>query len=77
MKKAQGAIVDEPQAGSPAAKAGIKAGDVITAVDGKEMKDGRDLARTIAGMAPGTEVKLDIWHNGETKSITDAGADAE
>jgi serine protease Do len=70
MKAAQGAIVDEPQTGSPAAKAGLKAGDVITAVDGKEMKDGRDLARTIAGMAPGTEVKLDIWHNGETKTAS-------
>ncbi len=34
------------------------------------MKDGRDLARTIAGMAPGTEVKLDIWHNGETKTAS-------
>jgi serine protease Do len=70
MKKAQGAIVDEPQAGSPAAKAGLKAGDVILAVDGKEMKDGRNLARTIAGIAPGTEVKLDIWHNGETKTAS-------
>jgi len=70
MKTAQGAIVDEPQAGSPAAKAGLKAGDVILAVDGNEMKDGRDLARTIAGMAPGTEVKLDIWHNGETKTAS-------
>jgi serine protease Do len=70
MKKAQGAIVDEPQSGSPAAKAGLKAGDVIIAVDGKEMKDGRDLARTIAGMAPGTEVKLDIWDNGETKTAS-------
>jgi serine protease Do len=70
MKKAEGAIVDEPQAGSPAAKAGLKAGDVIIAVDGKEMKDGRDLARTIAGIAPGTDVKLDIWHNGETKTVS-------
>jgi serine protease Do len=69
MKKAQGAIIDEPQSGSPAAKAGLKAGDVIIAVDGKDMKDGRDLARTIANIAPGTEVKLDVWHNGETKTV--------
>jgi len=70
MKQAEGAIVDEPQAGSPAAKAGLKAGDVITAVDGKTMKDGRDLARTIASIAPGTAVKLDVWHNGETKTVS-------
>jgi serine protease Do len=40
--------IREPQAGSPAAKAGLRAGDVITAVDGKEMKDGPDLVRTIS-----------------------------
>jgi serine protease Do len=70
LKKAEGAIVDEPQAGSPAAKAGIKAGDVITAVNGKDVKDGRMLAREIAGIAPNTEVQLGVWHNGETKTVS-------
>jgi serine protease Do len=70
LKKAQGAIVDEPQSGSPAAKAGIKAGDVITSVDGKDVKDGRALAREIAGIAPGTEVQLGIWRNGEAKTVS-------
>jgi len=45
MKTARGALVDEPQAGSPAAKAGIVSGDVITAVNGKDVNDSRDLAR--------------------------------
>jgi serine protease Do len=70
MKKAEGAIVDEPQAGSPAAKAGIIAGDVITAVDGSEIKDSRALARKIASMAPGTAVKLAITHNGNEKTVS-------
>jgi serine protease Do len=70
LNKAEGAIVAEPQAGSPAAQAGIKEGDVITAVNGREMKDGRDLARTIAGIAPGTSIKLDVWRNGETKTMS-------
>jgi serine protease Do len=70
MKKPEGAIVDEPQPGSPAVKAGIVAGDVITAVDGKEVKDSRDLARRIAAMAPGTSVKLGILRAGETKTMT-------
>ena len=70
MKKAEGAIVDEPQAGSPAAKAGIAAGDVITAVDGKDVKDARDLARKIGAMAPGTAVRLAVLHNGETKTMS-------
>ena len=47
LKKAEGALVAEPQADSPAVKAGIEAGDVITAVDGKEVKDARDLAKQI------------------------------
>jgi serine protease Do len=69
MKKAEGAIVDEPQAGSPAAKAGIMAGDVITSVNGKDMKDSRELARNISAMAPGSSVKIGIMRNGEEKTV--------
>lgn len=70
MKQAKGAMVDEPQNGSPADKAGITAGDVITAVNGTPVKDSRDLARRIAAMAPGTSAKLDILHKGEAKTVT-------
>jgi serine protease Do len=70
LKKPTGAIVDEPQSGSPAAKAGIESGDVITAVNGTQVKDARDLARTIGTMAPDTSIKLDIVRNGEPRSIT-------
>jgi serine protease Do len=70
LKQAKGAIVDSPQDGSPAAKAGIEAGDVITAVNGTTIKDSRDLARTISTMAPGSSVKLDVFHKGETKTVT-------
>lgn len=70
LKAARGAIVDNPQDGGPAAKAGIEAGDVITAVNGTAIKDSRDLARTIATLAPGTSVKLDVVHKGDTKTVT-------
>ena len=70
MKQARGAMVDNPQDGSPAAKAGIEAGDVITAVNGTPVKDSRDLARTISMMAPGSSVKLDVLHKGESKTLT-------
>jgi serine protease Do len=70
LKKAEGALVDEPQSGSPAAKAGILAGDVITAVDGHDVKDSRDLARQIGTMTPGTSAKLSIWRKGEAKTVS-------
>ncbi len=62
-------MVDEPQHDSPAAKAGIEAGDIITAVNGTPVKDARDLARTVGMMAPDTAVKLDILRQNETKTI--------
>jgi serine protease Do len=70
LKQARGAIVDNPQQGSPAAKAGIEAGDVITSVNGTALKDSRDLARTIGMMAPGASVKLDVIHKGESRTVT-------
>jgi serine protease Do len=70
LKSKEGALVAEPQAGSPAAKAGILSGDVITAVNGHAVKDARDLARQIAAMASGSSVKLTVWRKGEEKSMT-------
>ena len=70
MKKAEGALVAEPQDGSPAAKAGILSGDVITAVNGTPVKDARELARTIGTIAPNATVKLDLIRNGQAKTIS-------
>jgi serine protease Do len=69
LKKAEGALVAEPQANGPAAKAGIESGDVITAVNGETVKDARELARTIGGLAPGAAVKLDVLHKGQDKVV--------
>ena len=70
LKKATGALVAEPQAGSPAAKAGIQSGDVITSVDGSDVHDARELARRIGTMAPGVTVKLGLIHQGEDKTVS-------
>lgn len=70
MNNAHGALVSEPQPGSPAAKAGLKSADVITAVNGKEVKDARDLARTIAGTPPGTQVSLALLRDGQPETVT-------
>ena len=70
LKKAEGALVAEPQKDSPAVKAGIEAGDVITAVDGKSVKDARDLAKKIGVLPPKASVKLAVLHKGSEKTVT-------
>ena len=52
MKEAAGALVSGTEPGGPAAKAGLKAGDVVTSINGGAVKDSRDLARTIARHHP-------------------------
>jgi serine protease Do len=70
LKQATGALVSEPQKDSPAAKAGIQSGDVITSVDGAPIHDARDLARHIGTMSPGASVKLGTIHQGQDKTVT-------
>ena len=70
LKQATGALVSEPQKDSPAAKAGIASGDVITSLNGTPVHDPRELARKIGTMWPGTTVKLDIIHSGQNKTVT-------
>ena len=70
LKKAEGALVADPQKDGPAAKAGIDAGDIITAVNGQSVKDARELARIIGGFAPGTTTKLDVLHKGKSKVVS-------
>jgi serine protease Do len=69
LKSASGAIVDEPQSGGPAAEAGLQSGDVITHMDGVEVKDSRDLARKVGAVAPGQTIKLTVVHNGKEHTV--------
>jgi serine protease Do len=70
LKKAEGALVVEPQSDSPAAKAGILAGDVVTTLNGETIKDARDFARKVGRMDPGSTVKLAVLRKGETKTLS-------
>jgi len=69
LKKAEGALVAEPQKDSPAAKAGIEAGDVILNVDGAPVRDARDLARRIGSMAPGQTIKIALVRKGAERVV--------
>jgi serine protease Do len=69
LDEARGALISEPQAGGPGAKAGLKPGDVITKVDGKTVADARDLARIIGAMAPDTKAELTVIRAGRQSTM--------
>ena len=70
LSEPSGALVVSPQEGSPGQKAGIKNGDVVTAVNGEPVKDPRDLARRIGAMQPGAKVDVSLWRAGKSQSVT-------
>jgi len=63
-----GALVDQIMADSPAATAGLKVGDIITAVNGSDVT-AETLASTIQGLSVGDNVTLDVLRNGETLNL--------
>jgi serine protease Do len=69
MRDARGALVADVQAGSPAQRAGVRAGDVIVAVNGEALNEARSLAQRIGAMAPGTSVRLGVIRNGREESV--------
>ncbi len=64
-----GALVAEVTADSPAAKAGMEPGDVIVAVDGQKIADGRALARVVADIAPGKETKITVRRDAAEREL--------
>ncbi|GJD75938.1 Do family serine endopeptidase [Methylobacterium goesingense] len=70
LDKAKGALVDHAEAGTPAAKAGLKSGDVIEAVNGSAINDAKELSRKIAGIKPGAKVELTYLRGGKSDTAT-------
>jgi len=60
-----GVIISQIVPGLPAAKAGLKVGDIITTINGKAVKDGDDLVNIISGYKPGTSVDIGYLRNGQ------------
>ncbi|HEV3203120.1 MAG TPA: Do family serine endopeptidase [Gemmataceae bacterium] len=61
-----GSVVD----GTPAEKAGLQSGDIITGVEGKPIKDGRELQKAVAGSPIHKPLKLQVVHDGNPKTIS-------
>jgi serine protease Do len=69
LKKPHGALVLEVTEGSPAADAGIKAGDIILSFDGKDVKEMRDLPRMVAETTIGKRVDVEVWRDEDDKDF--------
>jgi serine protease Do len=70
VKEHDGAIVSEVTPNSPAAKAGLKDGDVIVEFDGKPVRDSRHLKLQVAETAPGKDVPVKVDRDGSEKELT-------
>ncbi|MDD2727604.1 Do family serine endopeptidase [Malikia sp.] len=69
LKKAEGALVRGVEDGSPAAKAGVEAGDIIVRFDGKAVEKSADLPRLVGNTKPGAKVGLTVWRRGAYKDL--------
>ena len=70
LSDTKGALVAEPQADSPAAKAGLQSGDVIRSIDGHPVDTPRDLARNVAALGPGKSVAVEVIRDGNSQTVT-------
>jgi serine protease Do len=69
MDKAVGAVISQVEPDSPGAKAGLKVGDVITQIDGKEVSDASELQVVVGQKNPDTRINLQVMRDGKTVSV--------
>ncbi|HWI80695.1 DegQ family serine endoprotease [Ramlibacter sp.] len=77
LGKAQGALVRSVESGSPADKAGLEAGDIITRFDGKPIEKATDLPRFVGNTKPGSRASMTVFRRGGSKELTITVAEME
>jgi serine protease Do len=70
LDSATGVVVANVEAGSAAAKAGLRPGDVILGYNGKQIDNPSDLPRLVAATKPGQKAQLDVWRNGKRERLS-------
>jgi serine protease Do len=69
LSEPKGAIIAQLESDTPAARAGLKRGDVILSLNGQEVTSANDLRLRISQTSPGTTVKLAIWRDGKSQDV--------
>ena len=77
LAKSQGALVRGVETGSPAEKAGIEAGDIITRYDGKPVDKVADLPRLVGNTKPGTKTSITVFRRGAMRDLSITIAEVE
>jgi len=70
LSKTEGALVANVTDDTPAARAGIKSGDIVTAVGNETVKTPKDLSRLVADLAPGDKRSVTLWRDGKSMDVS-------
>lgn len=70
LNQGGGVLIGDVSADTPAAKAGLKSGDVVTELNGEPVSAANQLQVQISQMAPGTSVKMKVWRDGKSQDVT-------
>ncbi len=70
LDRPRGALIGSVEEGGPADKAGLKGGDIITAVDGRSIDRDSEVPSIISGMRPGSKASLEVWRNRASRRLT-------
>jgi serine protease Do len=70
LNQGGGVLIGDVSADTPAAKAGLKSGDVVTELNGEPVDAANQLQVQISQMAPGTSVKMKVWRDGKSQDVT-------
>ncbi len=69
LEETRGALVADVTQGDPAEEAGIRAGDVILAINDNPVENSTDLTRKIGAISPGSSIEIILWREGERKNV--------
>ena len=70
LDKPRGALVSNVEAGGPADRAGLQSGDILLAINGRDVAESSDVPRMIGEMRPGETAKIKIWRKGAAREVS-------